>query len=178
MKGHKQKIGVLLLALVLALAGLGIGYAHWTQSLYITGSATIGEMDPGFVDGSCEFSQVFQDPNNPEDIDPDCDCTCSFTDSDNDGDLDTMDATIINVNTFCGYKLYSTIRNDGTVPMRIDAIQITYSSPVMIAEEGTLVGAVLDPDEDRTLKLLIGVGPAMADTYSFSVKITATLWNQ
>lgn len=173
MKGHKQKIGLLLLALVLALGGLGIGYAHWTDSLDVTGTVHWGSTDPGFVPGSCEFSQ---DPSDNY-TDPDCGCDCNFIDSDGDGDYEIMEATITHVDTFCGYKLYSTIRNDGTVPVRIDNIQITFSSPVMICEEETLVGAVLDPGDEATCKLLIGVGPAMADTYSFSVQITATLYN-
>ena len=173
MKGHKQKLGIFLLALLLALGGLGIGYAHWTKSLYIAGTATIGENDPGFT-GEYEFSQHPDDP----DRDPDWGCTCDFSDSDGDGDLDTMDATITNVDTFCVYRLYSTIRNDGTVPMQIKSVQITYSSPVMIAEEETLVGTVLDPGAVATCKLSIAIGAAMADTYTFSVKITSCLWDQ
>ena len=172
MKGHKQKLGVLLLALVLALGGLGIGYAHWTESLDIAGTVTTGDFDPGFT-GYYEF---FQHPED-EDIDPDCGCTCNFSDSDGDGDYDTMEATITSVNTFSVYRLYSTIRNDGTVPMRIDSVQITYSSPVMIAEEETLVNTVLDPGDEATLKLSIAIAGAMADTYTFSVKITSCLWN-
>jgi hypothetical protein len=171
MKGHKQRLGVLLLAVLLALGGLGIGYAHWTDSLYIAGTATIGENDPGFT-GDYEFSQHPEDP----DIDDDCDCTCTFTDS--DGDYDTVEATIINVDTFCVYRLWATIKNNGTVPMRIDSIQITYDSPVMIAEEEPLVNTVLDPGDEAKLKLSIAIGAAMADTYTFSVKITSCLWNQ
>jgi hypothetical protein len=174
MKGHKKKLGILLLALVLALGGLGIGYTHWTDSLYIAGTAHIAENDPGFVPGSCEFSQHPDDP----DEDDDCDCDCIFTDSDGDGDYDTMEATIINVDTFCVYRLYSTIRNDGTLPMRIKNIQVTYDSPVMIAEEESLVNTVLDPGDEATLKLSIAIGAAMADTYTFSVKITSCPWNQ
>lgn len=172
MKEHKGKIGVLFLALVLALGGMGIGYAHWTDSLYITGTAQTGEEDPGFT-GDYEF---FQDPEDP-DIDEDCGCVCTFTDTDGDGDYDTMEATIIHVNSFSVYSLHSAIRNYGTLPMRITAVQITYSSPVMIAEEETLVGTVLDPGDEVMMKLSIAIGAAMADTYSFSVKITSILWN-
>ena len=173
MKGHKGKLGILLLALLLALGGLGVGYAHWTDSLDIAGTAHFGSNDPGFT----RDYEFFQDPED-EDIDPDYGCTCAFIDSDGDSDYDTMEATIIKVNTFCGYKLYSTISNGGTVPMRIAKIQIAYDSPVMIAEEETLVNTVLDPGDEATLKLLIGVGAALEDTYTFSVKITSCLWYQ
>ena len=174
MKGHKQKLGVLLLALLLALGGLGVGYAHWTQSLYIAGTANIGIGDPGFT-GVYDFSQHPED----EDIDPDCGCTCTFTDSDGDGDYDTMEATITNVNTFSVYRLYCTIKNGGTLPMRITKVQISYDSPVMIAEEEPLVNTVLDPGAEATLKLSIAVGEAMTDTsYTFTVQITSRPWNK
>lgn len=173
MKGHKQKLGILLLALLLALGGLGIGFAHWTGSLDIAGTAHTGVFDPGFT-GEWQF---FQDPDDP-DIDPDCGCTCIFIDSDGDGDYEVMEATITHVDTFCGYRLYSTIKNNGTVPMRIKNIQIIYDSPVMITEEETLVGTVLAPGAEATCKLLIAIGAAPAETYTFSVKITSCLWNQ
>jgi hypothetical protein len=44
-----KKIGILSLALVLALGSLGIGYAHWSDALYVGGTATTGEVLVGFT---------------------------------------------------------------------------------------------------------------------------------
>jgi hypothetical protein len=53
-----KKIGLISLALVLALGGLGVGYAHWSDQLFIetevvSGSVTLAwveELPPGIVD--------------------------------------------------------------------------------------------------------------------------------
>ena len=173
MKGYKQKLGILLLALMLALGSLGITHAHWVQIPHIGGTVTIGEGDPGFT-GDWDF---FQNPDDP-DIDDEYYCTCNFTDSDDDGDLDVMEATITNVDPLCVYKLYSAIRNDGTLPMQITDIQIIDTGEVTIAEEETLVGTMINPGDEATCKLYIDIGEAMAGEYSFSVHITSCLWNQ
>ena len=170
MKGHKGKLGVLLLALLLALAGSGIGYAQWTQSLYIDGTAITGEFAPGFVYDSCEF---FRDPD-----DPDAECTCSFTDNDGDGYYEIVEATITNCNTHCLYKLYIRIHNYGTVPVMIDSIEITYNSPVVILEEDSLVEAQVDAGEEVICKLNIIIDEVPPGTYSFTVKLNTSSWNQ
>lgn len=45
-----KKIGLICLAVVLALGGLGIGFAHWSDQLYIEGTVETGEVLIGFVD--------------------------------------------------------------------------------------------------------------------------------
>ena len=44
-----KKIGLLALALVLALGSLGIGYAHWTETLNIKGNVSTGWIDVNFM---------------------------------------------------------------------------------------------------------------------------------
>ncbi len=57
-----KKIGILALALVMALGALGIGYAHWTETLNIKGTLTTGYIDVNFM------SQYDNDDSNQ--IDP------------------------------------------------------------------------------------------------------------
>jgi hypothetical protein len=45
-----KKIGIICLTLVLALGSLGIGYAHWSDTLYIEGTVETGQVLVGFVD--------------------------------------------------------------------------------------------------------------------------------
>jgi len=45
----KSKIGVIFLVSVLALAGIGIGYAGWTDSIAISGSVSTGHVDLNLV---------------------------------------------------------------------------------------------------------------------------------
>lgn len=167
-------MGILLLALMLGLGALGVTHAHWVQISYIGATATIGEGDLGFTTEQCEFFQYYGTS------DTDYGCTCNFTDSDGDGDLDVMEATITGLDPSCGYKLYSTISNNGTLPMRIDDVQIQNPNPgqVTISEEVTLVGTQVDPGDTETCKLLIETEDAPPDPYSFSVNLTSCLWNE
>jgi len=45
-----KKIGLIVLALVVALGALGVGYAAWSDTLNITATATVGEFDVDFID--------------------------------------------------------------------------------------------------------------------------------
>jgi hypothetical protein len=43
-----KKIGLLCLALVLALGSLGVGYAAWTDTIFVNGTVSTGNVDIGF----------------------------------------------------------------------------------------------------------------------------------
>ena len=43
-----KKVGLLCLALVIALGALGVGYAHWSQTLNISGTVATGNIHPYF----------------------------------------------------------------------------------------------------------------------------------
>ena len=58
-----KKIGLLVLALVFALGALGVGYAHWSDEVYIDGIVETGEVLIGFVS---------QDTDDPEGADDPC----------------------------------------------------------------------------------------------------------
>lgn len=57
-----KKIGLLSLALVLALGALGVGYAHWTDTIYIEGTVCTGSVDINAVYFS--GSDVYKDLSN------------------------------------------------------------------------------------------------------------------
>ncbi len=58
-----KKIGLLCLALVLALGALGVGYASWTDTIFIDGSVTTGSV---CIELTCPWSQAdTSDPSPP-----------------------------------------------------------------------------------------------------------------
>ena len=62
-----KKIGFLVLAIVLAIGTLGVGYAHWTETLTISGDVSTGFIDVNFMsqydnDGPDE---ILGDPTGP-----------------------------------------------------------------------------------------------------------------
>lgn len=64
-----KKIGILCLALVLALGSLGIGFAHWSDQLYIEGTVETGEVLVGFVDQLTDDNGMVEDANKDADDD-------------------------------------------------------------------------------------------------------------
>jgi hypothetical protein len=62
-----KKIGLLLLALVVALGGLGVGYALWYKVLYVNGTVYTGEVNAIFVEAFTD------DDGSIDDVDKDAD---------------------------------------------------------------------------------------------------------
>jgi len=61
-----KKFGLLCLALVLALGALGVGYAAWTDTIYIDGTVNTGKVCLEFEDGTFgEINQCQDSINNP-----------------------------------------------------------------------------------------------------------------
>jgi hypothetical protein len=50
-----KKIGLLCLALVLALGALGVGYASWTDTIFVTGTVNTGSVDLSIVELSSTY---------------------------------------------------------------------------------------------------------------------------
>jgi hypothetical protein len=57
-----KKIGLLVLAVVFAVGALGVGYAHWSQTLYVDGSVTTGTYLVGFETCSTDDGGTTLDP--------------------------------------------------------------------------------------------------------------------
>lgn len=59
-----KKIGLLALALVLALGSLGVAYAAWTDEVYIQGTVNTGTVDINCIQGTSMF--VYKVPGAPD----------------------------------------------------------------------------------------------------------------
>ena len=140
-----KKIGLLCLALVLALGALGVGYASWTDSVTIDGSVTTGEVCIMFAD--CDLIDDVQPINTGGDYptnDPDYTCLNGFAyDSTPDhgyyweldknvawgeqlisADGKTLEVTLHNTYPCNFNRLGFYVLNCGTIPIKIDHILI------------------------------------------------------
>lgn len=138
-----KKIGLLALVVVFALGALGVGYAHWSQTLYINTEVQTGEVCVGFTyaysydppadDGTCGIIHPISPPDDgtldsstPRPYTP-CDknvACCNVTlvgdpKGEHDGDpiYETVRITLMN-----GYPGYYNlvnlwVANGGTVPV-------------------------------------------------------------
>jgi hypothetical protein len=142
-----KKIGLLCLALVLALGTLGIGYAHWCDTIYIEGQVTTGELCVEFV--NCDLMDDEEPVNYGGDYptdDPDNTSNNGFVFEPGKGywwELDknvgwgtqnisddgmwggkTLTVTLNNVYPSYFNELTFYLHNCGTIPLKIDHIVI------------------------------------------------------
>jgi len=127
-----KKIGLLALALVLALGALGVGYAMWTDTVTINGTVNTGDLVLGVMDAGTN------DPNN-ETADPQCkpghneegkdvayfesingrelpDCAGYYAD---------ITETFNHVYPWYGPSVTVKVANCGSVPLRITGMTVT-----------------------------------------------------
>jgi predicted ribosomally synthesized peptide with SipW-like signal peptide len=103
-----KKVGMIVLALVIALGALGAGYAYWTQDLHINGSVATGNMSVIFTGGSGTV------------VEP---ATSALTTVSASGKTATVTVT----NAYPGYAFQVILNgtNNGTIPVKL--LNATYT---------------------------------------------------
>jgi len=172
--GEKMKCRVagLFAVVLIALAVLGFTYAYWTETIKIEGSVATGELDAEFSAATCKDNEGNIDVGT---------CTVTLIDTDNDKDNDTATITITNAYASYACDVNLTIRNCGTIPLKVVGVTITNNHPDYL--EVTLTndpaGKTLAPSETLTFDLHIHVkdGAAEKATYSFSAVVDIAQFN-
>jgi hypothetical protein len=166
-----KKIGILCLALVLALGTMGIGLAQWTETLTITGNATTGDLSVKF--------------GNPAPSTTDSDGgmanggTCTATVSGVGTESETLTITITN-----GYPCYTCtvdfdVENDGSIPVDLGGVLLS-GVPAQISVTATGANAQdLAVGGKDAGQIVIHVEDSAAENgnYSFTGTIGATQFN-
>lgn len=123
MKGKFGKIGMISLALVIALAGLGVVFAHWTETLTTEANVSTGELKLELTDPDCEDNYPWGDL-----------ISCEKDESASSNDSQTFTITI--VDAYPGYwgKCTFNIENTGTIPAKICCKPTYTASPPVWAK--------------------------------------------
>jgi len=174
-----KKMVILCLTLVLALGSLGIGYAAWTDTVYIDGTVETGKVclsiDPGrtnevggcpdsvwatwVYDGgsvSCPMGYHFGGVGDaPEGK---CVATVSFEHEDTDGDgfIDILYVTINDAYPHFLADISFYVCNCGTIPIKVYA-PVIEQSPFLLIEYGDNIGDQLHPGQCFEISFLVGV---------------------
>jgi len=130
----KRKIGVTFVLCTLAFAGIGIGYANWSEELTIEGSVTMGSIDPIFLSAKSSDPRLFNslDPKECGSWDTstgrwsgdtyDMDVGSTYAEVSRDG---TALSIMIDNAYPCYYgSVLACIKNAGTVPVKIKSIRL------------------------------------------------------
>lgn len=181
----KKKISFLCLAVVLAIGSLGVGYAAWTDVIYINGSVDTGSVCLSIEDGT--FGEINTCPPSDFAAQPDLNwygwveqiggvscppgykfetkpcsdkdvASMSFNpvDTDGDGNWDELEVTIDDAYPhFLGHITFE-VCNCGTIPIKIKA-PVFDQSPFLLIEYRNGVGTQLEPGECHEISLFVGV---------------------
>jgi hypothetical protein len=134
-----KKIGLIAMALVLALGTLGVGFAFWTETLEVTADVETGELKVCFVDAWCEpdpFGAFTMEVN--------------LLDPDGDGNKNIAEIIVLNAQQCSQAKAWITIKNQGTIPVHIN-LSVTSKDPhldVDISNDPTC--QILQPGDEWT----------------------------
>jgi len=164
-----KKIGLICLALVLALGALGVGFAMWDKTLYIDGTVNTGEVNAIFTTASCT-----EDPEvEGKDVG-----SCSLTGI---GEQ-TLNITVTNGYPCYGVTVNFTIDNVGTIPVKIQSFKVTNPDPtaVTVTWVSPAIGTQIEPQGDVPGSIYIHVEQEADElaTYTFSAKILLVQWNE
>jgi hypothetical protein len=125
-----KKLGFLLLVLVFAFGALGVGYAHWSQTLYIEGKVESGTFMTGFGEAYCVDEE--EDLPDPKDVgtcvaelDPDSFLAFKETPLGPKPFYEKIIVTIDNAYPSYWAHVVFTIGNLGTIPAHVTAFRLT-----------------------------------------------------
>ena len=164
-----KKIVLLCLAVVVALGGMGVGYALWSDSLYLEGTINTGEVDTCII--SIASDDVGLDPGYPKDV-----ATTV---------VDIVDCKTATITVTDGYPCYEnwvhfTTAILGTVPVRLQAINITNPNPCITVNAWDGIGEQRHPGEyaDNTIYFHVEQCADQNATYTFTVEFFYVQWNE
>jgi predicted ribosomally synthesized peptide with SipW-like signal peptide len=179
-----KKIGLLCLALVLALGALGIGYAAWTDTINISGSVNTGTVDINVVNWSntwvwkvvdnasypdeiCIAHQWETDPNNDQapvgaitsNLWPDgiYHYELAIADSDYNGD-DAVLVTFANLFPCIDFTADFLMHYEGTIPVKVNLAEISFSGAPELEQYVTFTWYESDADGTYGRVIENGIG--------------------
>lgn len=166
-------MGLLFLALVIALGGIGVGYAMWDKTLFIDGTVNTGEVNAEFTAASGNDTGI--DPGYDKDV-----ANCTVV-------IDAKDSQKLHITINNGYPCYTcvityTITNTGTIPVMVQALTVPNPIPQVTVTwtPGIAVGDQIDPGDSRTGTISIHVEQIAGElaTYTFDAEIYLVQWNE
>lgn len=149
----RSKVAALFVAVFVALAVLGLGYAWWTETLTINGTLTTGKLEVKFVDGVTKSCSSY------------IECTATVSDT-------SISVTVVNAYP-CGWcNITFTINNTGTIPAKVKAINISPSPALSVSIDGLSVGTIILPNQTVSPVLKIHATEAADETTTYTFTVT------
>lgn len=161
-----KKIGLICLAVVLALGTLGVGFAMWSETLTIDATVNTTEVDWEFVPGSFANKDIGDDWTADLQVSPaftqlDKDVgstTGVFSDTDGDTDLNLLTLTIDNAYPSYANDIGFWVHCNGEMPMYFEKVIINPGGHELTGSPYSVVKVDLTGEGDNDIEILWGNG--------------------
>jgi hypothetical protein len=179
MKMDTKKIAAMFALLVIVLGVAGFAYAHWEKIVTVNGKVTTGIVDLIIINAVDSDNGI--DPDYTKDV------------ADTVITIDPLDPEIANVtitNAYPSYHVYwhITVRNVGTIPVKLYAIQVDNANPCLTVQAWDGLGEQLDPyswggeqylyQHDYSGYIHVEECAIPETTYTFQVRFVFWNWNE
>lgn len=182
------KLVVLPMLLMLGLLTSGIAYAHWSQTLYISGSVATGELKVKYLSASADDSGGIED-NIDIGKDKDVGCASAWVADDNH-------IEVLITNAYPCYETYIhfTVKNVGTIPVNFKGFwpqppfeydpsdghwKATLFDGKITVHGWNGDNEQMDPDwtKDYTIWIHVEQSADENTTYEFEIEVRFDQWN-
>ena len=174
-----KNIGLLFAISLVALAVMGMGYAHWSQTLYINGTVTTGKLCVGIADMGTNDPPNTKDPGKDKDVGKTISMNVSEK-CEHNGTKYYEEVVYVITNAYPCYNStgYFRIANCGTIPVNITGVSCTYNTTALDVTVSAITGQ-LDPCEvrDGTIDFHVKQTAEQNKTYIINCTISAIQWN-
>ena len=166
---RRRAVAVAVVALVVAVASLGMAHAQWANTLPIHDAAAIGRTNADFTDASTDDPPGTIDPGYDKDV---ASCTATVVDS--------KHVKVVITNGYPSYTctFTTTIYNNGSLPERREPLVLDVPPVLTVTDLNDLTGVVLDPGEEDVEEFSVHVEQEAEQgaTYHFTIKKPFSLW--
>jgi len=161
-----NRIGVLAMALLLALGAMGTAYGAWSDEIYIQSTITTGDIDAGLACSTC-----WEEPDTSG-TDIDCTKTASMT------LVIDIDDALEGVDYYCNFN----VSNAGSLPIKIKTMNLTnpYTGVTAVITDDLEVGDMIDPGTSATGKVHIHLtsDKQVGQDLAFTLSVSVERWNE
>jgi hypothetical protein len=162
-----NKIGILAMALLIALGAIGTAYGAWVDEIYIEGTLSTGDINASLNCGNSYFEGETTDLTGIK-----CMKTASWT----------LNYQVANALEGLDYYCLFNVNNDaGSLPIKIKSLNLTGSySGVTAAIENMAVGDVIDPGNSATGKVHIYLtnDTSTGEDLTYTLTVSVERWNE
>lgn len=178
-------LGLLAILLIVLLAGVGVAYGLWSETLTISGTVNTGEVDVGLSGPLVyEWVEVNDKPQlEPKEKDPYAECFAVASDTDPSDGMETITVTVTGAYPSYHCMVKFDVSNLGTVPVHISKVTPMGEVPAWIKATSCYPEwKQIHRGESAWASLLIHFtnndGVLENKPYTFKFKVDALQWNE